>query len=224
MGYIATFARQAGHNVGVLDAEAHGFGIRRTAELVNPLRPRWVGFNPLGPDPLSDRKDRGRARPRHPGHGRRTPLGFQHGDSVTRTVTAQLRTHLGQHRKGKEISLLDVRPGDIAFAWCTTHRRWNHAGIVSKIDGWTIHIAQHGGRNRTTVQSWTRDPDSGFGAAARPRGLRHQARARRSRRGHPGIARTGRGPQRHRHPAMTGGQYGGPGHPCPHRSLRPPHE
>ncbi|MGW0035083.1 B12-binding domain-containing radical SAM protein [Streptomyces sp. NPDC003314] len=49
MGYIATFARQAGHNVGVLDAEAHGLGIQRTATLINQLRPRWVGFNLLAP-------------------------------------------------------------------------------------------------------------------------------------------------------------------------------
>ncbi|GGZ49863.1 hypothetical protein GCM10010387_50190 [Streptomyces inusitatus] len=98
----------------------------------------------------------------------RNNVGFQRRDSVTWTVTAKLRTHLKQHRKGKEISLLDVRPGDIAFAWYNTPRRWNHAGVISKIDGWTIHIAQHGGRNRTTVQNWTRNPDIGQVSFIRP--------------------------------------------------------
>ena len=49
MAYIATVARQAGHNVGLLDAEAHGLGIVRTAAIVNAGRPRWAGFNLLAP-------------------------------------------------------------------------------------------------------------------------------------------------------------------------------
>lgn len=49
MAYIATVARQAGHNVGLLDAEAHGLGIARTAAIVNTARPRWAGFNLLAP-------------------------------------------------------------------------------------------------------------------------------------------------------------------------------
>lgn len=49
MGYIATYAAEAGFNVGVLDAEAHGLGIAETIELVNRLRPRWVGLNLLAP-------------------------------------------------------------------------------------------------------------------------------------------------------------------------------
>ena len=49
MAYIATFARCAGHNVGLLDAEAHGLGIGRVAEIVNAARPRWAGFNLLAP-------------------------------------------------------------------------------------------------------------------------------------------------------------------------------
>ncbi|MFF7183152.1 radical SAM protein [Streptomyces sp. NPDC008121] len=49
MGYIATYARQEGFNVGVLDAEALGLGIQHTAEVINALRPRWVGFNLLAP-------------------------------------------------------------------------------------------------------------------------------------------------------------------------------
>ncbi|MFF8387397.1 B12-binding domain-containing radical SAM protein [Streptomyces kanasensis] len=49
MGYIAGVAHLAGLNVGVLDAEAHGLGIGRTAKVVNRLRPRWVAFNLLAP-------------------------------------------------------------------------------------------------------------------------------------------------------------------------------
>ncbi|NYI07795.1 B12-binding domain-containing radical SAM protein [Allostreptomyces psammosilenae] len=49
MAYIATYAARAGFNVGVLDAEAHGLGIRRTADVINAARPRWAGFNLLAP-------------------------------------------------------------------------------------------------------------------------------------------------------------------------------
>ncbi|WP_200873304.1 B12-binding domain-containing radical SAM protein [Actinokineospora spheciospongiae] len=49
MAYIATVASRAGFNVGVLDAEAHGLGIARTADLVNTIAPRWAGFNLLAP-------------------------------------------------------------------------------------------------------------------------------------------------------------------------------
>ncbi|MFE3638163.1 B12-binding domain-containing radical SAM protein [Streptomyces sp. NPDC059168] len=49
MAYIATYAKQAGFNVGVLDAEAHGLGIAETVEIVNDSRPRWVGMNLLAP-------------------------------------------------------------------------------------------------------------------------------------------------------------------------------
>ncbi|MFD6889315.1 B12-binding domain-containing radical SAM protein [Streptomyces sp. NPDC059957] len=49
MAYIATYAQQAGFNVGVLDAEAHGLGIEETARLINHHRPRWVGMNLLAP-------------------------------------------------------------------------------------------------------------------------------------------------------------------------------
>jgi len=49
MAYIATCARRAGHNVGLLDAEAHGLGIEETTALVNAARPRWAGFNLLAP-------------------------------------------------------------------------------------------------------------------------------------------------------------------------------
>ncbi|MFJ2895830.1 B12-binding domain-containing radical SAM protein [Streptomyces sp. NPDC087218] len=49
MAYIATYAKQAGYTVGVLDAEAHGLGIEQTADLVNQARPRWAAMNLLAP-------------------------------------------------------------------------------------------------------------------------------------------------------------------------------
>jgi radical SAM superfamily enzyme YgiQ (UPF0313 family) len=49
MGYIATYAARRGHNVGVLDAEAHGLGISQTSALINEVAPRWAGFNLLAP-------------------------------------------------------------------------------------------------------------------------------------------------------------------------------
>lgn len=49
MGYIATYAAHRGFNVGVLDAEAHGLSIERTAQVINDARPRWAGFNLLAP-------------------------------------------------------------------------------------------------------------------------------------------------------------------------------
>jgi hypothetical protein len=49
MGYIATYASRRGHNVGVLDAEAHGLGISQTSALINEVAPRWAGFNLLAP-------------------------------------------------------------------------------------------------------------------------------------------------------------------------------
>ncbi|MGW3627813.1 B12-binding domain-containing radical SAM protein [Streptomyces sp. NPDC000880] len=56
LGYIATYAKEQGHNVGVLDAEAHGLGIQRTADIVNAIKPRWAGFNLLAPTyPISAR-------------------------------------------------------------------------------------------------------------------------------------------------------------------------
>ncbi|WP_240634106.1 MULTISPECIES: cobalamin B12-binding domain-containing protein [Streptomyces] len=49
MAYIATYAQQAGFNVGVLDAEAHGLGIEETARIVNTVAPRWAAMNLLAP-------------------------------------------------------------------------------------------------------------------------------------------------------------------------------
>ncbi|MQA16508.1 MAG: radical SAM protein [Pseudonocardiaceae bacterium] len=49
MGYLATYAASRGFNVGVLDAEAHGLGIDRTARIINDAAPRWAGFNLLAP-------------------------------------------------------------------------------------------------------------------------------------------------------------------------------
>ncbi|MEU1037880.1 B12-binding domain-containing radical SAM protein [Streptomyces sp. NPDC005551] len=49
MAYIATYAQQAGFNVGVLDAEAHGLGITEAAKIVNEAQPRWAALNLLAP-------------------------------------------------------------------------------------------------------------------------------------------------------------------------------
>lgn len=49
MAYIATAAAEAGYNTAVLDAEAFGLGVTETVDLVNSLRPRWVGMNLLAP-------------------------------------------------------------------------------------------------------------------------------------------------------------------------------
>ncbi len=49
MGYIATYAKYQGFNVGVIDAEALGLGIDQTTQLLNQLSPRWAGFNLLAP-------------------------------------------------------------------------------------------------------------------------------------------------------------------------------
>ncbi len=49
LGYIATYARNAGFNVGVLDIESLGLGLSDAAELINEAAPRWVGLNLLAP-------------------------------------------------------------------------------------------------------------------------------------------------------------------------------
>jgi anaerobic magnesium-protoporphyrin IX monomethyl ester cyclase len=49
MGYIATYAKHQGFNVGVIDAEALGLGVEQVAQLVSALSPRWAGFNLLAP-------------------------------------------------------------------------------------------------------------------------------------------------------------------------------
>src|SRR5262245_58078923 len=49
MAYIATYAKQAGFNVGLLDAEAHGLGVEETAQICNAAAPRWAAMNLLAP-------------------------------------------------------------------------------------------------------------------------------------------------------------------------------
>jgi radical SAM superfamily enzyme YgiQ (UPF0313 family) len=49
MGYIATYAKHAGFNVGLLDAEALGLGVHTTVEILNECSPRWVGLGLLAP-------------------------------------------------------------------------------------------------------------------------------------------------------------------------------
>ncbi len=49
LGYIATYAKTQGLNIGVLDAEAESMGPKTVAQIVNKLSPRWAGFNLLAP-------------------------------------------------------------------------------------------------------------------------------------------------------------------------------
>ncbi|MGI5144272.1 cobalamin-dependent protein [Streptomyces sp. CA-106110] len=49
MAYIATYAKQAGFNVGLLDAEAHGLGVAEAAQVCNAAAPRWAAMNLLAP-------------------------------------------------------------------------------------------------------------------------------------------------------------------------------
>lgn len=49
LGYIATYAHEAGFNVGVLDCESLGLGLSAAAALINEAQPRWVGLNLLAP-------------------------------------------------------------------------------------------------------------------------------------------------------------------------------
>lgn len=49
LGYIATYARSKGFNVGVLDVEALGIGISEAVRTVLAHRPRWIGLNLLAP-------------------------------------------------------------------------------------------------------------------------------------------------------------------------------
>lgn len=64
MAYIATTAKHAGHNIAVLDAEAHGLPVQDVVALVNQAAPRWAGFNLLAPTyeisaTVADRLDSG---------------------------------------------------------------------------------------------------------------------------------------------------------------------
>jgi anaerobic magnesium-protoporphyrin IX monomethyl ester cyclase len=49
LGYIATFVRNQGFNVGVLDAEALRLGVSEIASIINGTNPRWLGLNLLAP-------------------------------------------------------------------------------------------------------------------------------------------------------------------------------
>lgn len=49
LGYIATYAHRAGFNVGVLDVESLGLGIKEAASWIGKVSPRWVGMNLLAP-------------------------------------------------------------------------------------------------------------------------------------------------------------------------------
>jgi radical SAM superfamily enzyme YgiQ (UPF0313 family) len=49
LGYIATGAHMDGHNVGILDAEHQGIGLRVLTDKLNKISPRIVGLNVLTP-------------------------------------------------------------------------------------------------------------------------------------------------------------------------------
>ena len=49
LAYIATYVRDRGFKVDVLDAEARGMGISKVIAKVNAIKPRWVGLNLLAP-------------------------------------------------------------------------------------------------------------------------------------------------------------------------------
>ncbi|MFC4035675.1 B12-binding domain-containing radical SAM protein [Streptomyces polygonati] len=86
MGYIASYARQEGFNVGVLDGEAHGLGVDETTQLVNEARPRWVGMNLLAPTyELSARIAAGLDE------GVRLMVGGHHAKAAPETVLADPR-------------------------------------------------------------------------------------------------------------------------------------
>ena len=52
LAYIASKAAQVGHNVGLIDAEHNGMGQSELVNIVNALRPRYVGINVLTPTRL----------------------------------------------------------------------------------------------------------------------------------------------------------------------------
>lgn len=86
MGYIATYAAQAGYNVGLLDAEAHGLGIEETIRLANDAAPRWAGLNLLAPTyELSARIAAGL------NDGVRLMVGGHHAKAAPETVVADPR-------------------------------------------------------------------------------------------------------------------------------------
>jgi radical SAM superfamily enzyme YgiQ (UPF0313 family) len=86
MGYIATYAQQHGHNVGLLDGEAHGLGVEETIRLVNGAQPRWVGMNLLAPTfELSARIAAGLDE------GVRLTVGGHHAKAAPETVLADPR-------------------------------------------------------------------------------------------------------------------------------------
>lgn len=49
LGYIATKANQDGYNVGLLDSEHQGTGLRKLIDILNEVHPRYVGINVLTP-------------------------------------------------------------------------------------------------------------------------------------------------------------------------------
>lgn len=73
LGYIASYSKKAGLNVGVLDAEALGLGITEVVKLTNAAAPRWVGLNLLAPT-------------------------YRHSTSILRALDSGIRVMLGGHQ------------------------------------------------------------------------------------------------------------------------------
>jgi anaerobic magnesium-protoporphyrin IX monomethyl ester cyclase len=73
LGYIATYARSRGLNVGVLDIESLGLGLSHAAAVVNEVHPRWVGLNLLAPT-------------------------YRHSVSLLRRLDPHIRVMLGGHQ------------------------------------------------------------------------------------------------------------------------------
>ncbi len=73
LAYLATAAAERGLNVGVLDAEATGLGLREVAAIINSAHPRWVGLNLLAPT-------------------------YRHSVTLLRSLDPQIRVMLGGHQ------------------------------------------------------------------------------------------------------------------------------
>ncbi|MDN3293396.1 amidase domain-containing protein [Streptomyces ficellus] len=91
---------------------------------------------------------------KNPSRWFRNNIGSWRLDSCTWAGAANLRQHLKNYRGGREISRYDAQPGDVIFAYYTSSKAWNHAGIVTAAKGGNINISQHGSRPQTMLNRW----------------------------------------------------------------------
>ncbi|MEO3974812.1 DNRLRE domain-containing protein [Streptomyces sp. CAU 1734] len=94
---------------------------------------------------------------KNPSRWFRNNIGPKRLDSYTWAGAANLRDHLKRFRGGKEMSQRNARRGDVIFGYYKSSKRWNHAGVVSGVNGGTIHIIQHGSSTYATLSSWLRN-------------------------------------------------------------------